>query len=110
MGGKPVARSAHAMAADEHSLFLFGGMSTDDNGEPVPLDDTYMVSLAGNRPQWKLIQASGDVPVKREGHTLSFVAPASLLYVFGGSNDDDGTEFNDVISFDASRSQWKKRA
>ena len=66
MGAKPVARSAHAMAANGEALFLFGGMSTDAEGEPVPLNDVYTLTLDG-KPQWKVVKSSGDVPIKREG-------------------------------------------
>lgn len=107
VGAKPLARSAHALAASSTHVFLFGGMATDAEGNPMPLDDTYQLSLDG-KAQWRALTPGGDTPVKREGHSFNFVEATGLFYVFGGSNDEDETEFNDVVSFDAGRNVWKQ--
>jgi N-acetylneuraminic acid mutarotase len=108
-GAKPMARSAHGLASAHGTLYLFGGMYSDAEGNPMSLADMFQLSLDG-KPQWRAMTPGGDVPVQRQGHTFNYVEALGQYFVFGGSNDDDGTEFNDVVSFDPSRNIWKQGA
>lgn len=39
---------------------------------------------------------------------MTWVSEAGKFFVFGGSDDETGEEFNDVFAFDPSTSSWEK--
>eukprot|EP00042_Codosiga_hollandica_P037989 m.304884 g.304884 ORF g.304884 m.304884 type:complete len:608 (+) comp55275_c0_seq8:155-1978(+) len=107
-GGSISARSAHGMATNGKDMaVVFGGMTTDAEGDPVPLSDVYHLAFEP-RAQWRLVHPTGDKPPQREGHSLSFMPSTSLFYLFGGSDDQTQTEFNDLYTYDASGTTWRK--
>eukprot|EP00043_Microstomoeca_roanoka_P018663 m.202333 g.202333 ORF g.202333 m.202333 type:complete len:535 (+) comp16872_c11_seq2:227-1831(+) len=104
---RPSERSAHDLAADPSgALILFGGMAADDKGDPIPYADAWRLTDLDGEPMWKLLSPKGDVPCKREGHTLTFCPSLSAFVLFGGSDDEQEKEFNDLHILDAS-GVWK---
>jgi N-acetylneuraminic acid mutarotase len=91
-------------------VIVFGGNTTDDDGEPVPLNDMYQLSVQDPRPQWRQVKQTGDLPCKRAGFSFNFMASNSQFYLFGGSDDKKPVEFNDLYAFDPTSFQWKKVA
>ncbi len=77
-------------------------------GDPEPLNDMYQIMVGDVRPAWKQVKQLGDIPCKRAGFSFNFMPHSGLFYLFGGSDDKKPTEFNDLYSFDAAATQWKK--
>jgi hypothetical protein len=108
VAGSVGARSSHGFATNGRDVaVLFGGMASDDDGEPLPLADLFHLTFEP-RLSWKQVHATGDKPSQREGHTLNFLSSTSVFYLFGGSDDQSGTEFNDLFTYDPSGTSWRK--
>lgn len=52
---------------------------------------------------WSLMEAKGDIPVARSGHTVA--RASSVLIIFGGE-DDKGKKLNDLHMFDLKSLTW----
>ncbi|KAI5295488.1 Negative regulator of mitotic exit [Ascosphaera acerosa] len=90
----PGPRVGHRSLLVGNAFIVFGG---DTKVEPNdPLDDTLYLLNTSSR-QWSRAIPPGPRPKGRYGHTLNIVG--SKIYVFGGQSDD-GSFFNDLISFD----------
>eukprot|EP01147_Barroeca_monosierra_P008382 gene8383-10202_t len=107
----PGERSAHVMAVDDGNarVIVHGGMTPDENGDPLPYSDLWVLKGLDGTPKWEPVAAKGDVPCKREGHTMCFCKDLSVFVVFGGSDDQQEKEFNDVYLLDKTLT-WKKAA
>ncbi len=102
------ARSSHGMASNgRDTAVVFGGMTSDEEGDPLPLADLYHLTF-DPRPTWRQVHASGDRPPQREGHSFVYLPATALYYMFGGSDDQSETEFNDLYTYDATGSMWRK--
>lgn len=96
-GPHPSERSAPAVAALGHKVYLFGGVMDDfSTGIDSFLDDTFKYDANANT--WSTVQPNGTIP-----HARSFAASAdhpgrNLMYMFGGAHY--GPFFSDLIAFD----------
>ncbi|EGD73673.1 hypothetical protein PTSG_05386 [Salpingoeca rosetta] len=108
-GNGPRERSAHACAVDEASgrFVLHGGVTVNADGDPIPNGDVWVLKNLDSAPQWEPVRAKGDVPCKREGHTLTYVPAKNMFVLFAGSDGALEKEFNDVYTLDESLT-WKR--
>lgn len=97
-GTAPSARSYHAMALMEESIFLFGG----SGAQSQPLGDLHV--LATDALRWTQPSMLGTVPSARKGHTLT--KSGAYLYLFGGKGAG-GALLNDVHELDTNRVSWR---
>ena len=97
-GTAPSARSYHAMALMEESIFLFGG----SDAQSQPLGDLHV--LATDALRWTQPSMLGTVPSARKGHT--FTKSGAYLYLFGGKGAG-GVLLNDVHELDTNRVSWR---
>ncbi|PWZ04624.1 Acyl-CoA-binding domain-containing protein 4, partial [Zea mays] len=119
-GDKPIPRFYHAAAIVSSKMVVFGG----DSGNRL-LDDTKVpwgnsVILVGGKTEpasdhlsvwtfntetelWSLIEAKGDIPAARSGHTV--IRAGATLILFGGE-DTKGKKRHDLHMFDLKSSTW----
>ncbi|KAK5901427.1 hypothetical protein CgunFtcFv8_026300 [Champsocephalus gunnari] len=71
-GDPPGPRKGHSVAVAGNIAFLFGGASSINQGEDIPVyySDFYMLTVSPDAVLWEEIPQSGEVPSAREGHTL----------------------------------------
>jgi hypothetical protein len=96
-GPGPEPRSNHSAVVFRENMYVFGG--TNDEGEK--LNDLWKLGL--NTLRWEKIQATGDVPSGRSGH--SAVVYTDLMIVFGGMKDIT-KETNDMYSYSLTEHTW----
>ncbi len=98
-GTKPSPRFDGTIAYDPtgRQIFLFGG------SDGVERNDLWTYSLTQRR--WTEIQASGERPPARFGHTLLFDPVRRRLVVFGGQA---GGFFSDTWAFDIAAGSWQQ--
>ena len=106
---KPPARLFHAMAIDDDAgvLYVYGG--GDENAFTGPfLDDVWALDL--KTEAWTLVATSGDVPQSRILHSMVYDSGKKRLVVFGGHDDGQIGNQNDVWTLDpkATPATWKK--
>ena len=99
-GTPPSARSYHAMALMEESIFLFGG----SDAQSQPLGDLHVLAVATDALAWTQPSMLGTAPSARKGHTLT--KSGAYLYLFGGKGAGDAL-LNDVHELDANRVSWR---
>lgn len=63
---QPSRRAAHAMAQFEDSLYIYGGMGTNADGDDAEFDDTWRFDLNGQ--YWTQINSSAKKPPQRFHH------------------------------------------
>nr|CAB3462259.1 unnamed protein product [Digitaria exilis] len=119
-GDKPIPRFYHAAAIVNSKMVVFGG----DSGHHL-LDDTKVpwgnsVILVGGKTEpasdrlsvwifnaetelWSLLEAKGDIPAARSGHTV--IRAGATLILFGGE-DTKGKKRHDLHMFDLKSSTW----
>ncbi|CAB1435445.1 unnamed protein product [Pleuronectes platessa] len=101
------AKYGHASAVAGNVAFLFGGASSINQEENIPLyfNDFYMLTVSPDDVSWEEIPQSGDVPSAREGHTLCVVG--GRLFLFGGVSTPEASEcLSGVYSFDIVSLTW----
>ncbi|CAF1120744.1 unnamed protein product [Rotaria sordida] len=101
---RPLPRLAHAAAAVEHKLFIFGGR-TSVNMTDDTLDDLYSFDIDLN--QWTQYKKTSDIeewPEKRSYHSM--VSSADQLFIFGGCGEQD--RYNNLWQYDTINKQWKQ--
>ncbi|XP_059213653.1 uncharacterized protein zmp:0000001301 [Centropristis striata] len=106
-GEAPSPRQGHAVAVAGNVAFLFGGASSINQEEDIPVyySDFFMLTVSPDDVTWEEIPQSGEVPSAREGHTLCVVK--GKLYLFGGVSSPDATEcLPGVHSFDIVSLTW----
>ncbi|XP_034565078.1 rab9 effector protein with kelch motifs [Notolabrus celidotus] len=108
-GEAPSPRHGHAVAVAGNVAFLFGGASSINQEEDLPVyfNDFYMLTVSPEDLLWEEIPQSGDVPLAREGHTLSVVK--GKLFLFGGASRPNTSEcLSGVYSFDIVSLTWDR--
>ena len=93
----PQGRSNHSAVIFGDHMYVFGG--TSDEGEK--LSDLWMLDL--RTYHWTEIQALGDVPSGRSGHSAALFK--DVMIIFGGMKDIT-KETNDMYSYQFSSSTW----
>mmetsp|Transcript_26134 Transcript_26134/g.39552 ORF Transcript_26134/g.39552 Transcript_26134/m.39552 type:complete len:371 (+) Transcript_26134:91-1203(+) len=80
---KPPVRVAHAQAAVDHSVYVFGGRAGITMKE-MAMNDLYQLDTTTR--QWKLIETKGTPPTARSFHRM--ISIGDNLYVFGGCGEE----------------------
>jgi len=104
----PTSRTNHAAASVGKNMYIFGGNNNNENGQYQVLSDMHMLDT--HTMTWSAVQATGDVPCARSGHTLTSLG--KKLYLFGGGvwNEREGWvhKFNDLFIYDTESNNWTK--
>uniref|UniRef100_UPI003AAF859A uncharacterized protein n=1 Tax=Centroberyx gerrardi TaxID=166262 RepID=UPI003AAF859A len=106
-GEAPSHRHGHALAVAGNIAFLFGGASntSQEDEDPIYLNDFYMLTVSPDDVVWEGLPQNGDVPPARAGHTLCVVK--GKLYLFGGASDPKPGEcLPGVYCFDIVSLTW----
>ncbi|KAM3707629.1 hypothetical protein ACB098_02G039900 [Castanea mollissima] len=91
-------------ACKGHSLVSWGKKVLLIGGKTDPSSDRVSVwALDTETECWSLIEAKGDIPVARSGHTV--VRASSVLLLFGGE-DAKKRKLNDLHMFDLKSLTW----
>ncbi|CAK9103931.1 unnamed protein product, partial [Durusdinium trenchii] len=102
-GDAPSPRYGHTMGwSSDAGLYVFGGRQLLVNGRGDH-NDLYLYAHEANH--WQKINATGDVPSPRYGHTMAWSSAAGGLYVFGGLS---GGYLNDLYLYVHEANQWQK--
>ncbi|XP_037496326.1 acyl-CoA-binding domain-containing protein 5 isoform X2 [Jatropha curcas] len=87
-----------------HSLVSWGKKALLIGGKTDPASDRISVWAFDTETEcWSLLEAKGDVPVARSGHTV--VRASSVLILFGGE-DGKRRKLNDLHMFDLKSLTW----
>ncbi|EGG20116.1 hypothetical protein DFA_07236 [Cavenderia fasciculata] len=107
-GMAPDPRSNHSSAVIGSKYYIFSGNNTTNDGEYKILEDFYY--LETKTLTWHKINATGDIPCGRGGHTMEVID--GKIYLFGGgiwSPVSDWTQrFNDIHIYDPETNCWSK--
>lgn len=91
-------------ACKGHSLVSWGKKALLVGGKTEPWGDKVSVWAFDTETEcWSLMEAKGDIPVARSGHTV--VRASSVLILFGGE-DAKRRKLNDLHMFDLKSSTW----
>uniref|UniRef100_A0A2P2LZ11 Acyl-CoA binding protein n=1 Tax=Rhizophora mucronata TaxID=61149 RepID=A0A2P2LZ11_RHIMU len=91
-------------ACKGHSLVSWGKKALLIGGKTNPPSDRISVWAFDTETEcWSLMEAKGDIPVARNGHTV--VRATSALILFGGE-DAKRRKLNDLHMFDLKSSTW----
>ncbi|CAK9115079.1 unnamed protein product, partial [Durusdinium trenchii] len=102
-GDAPSPCYGHTMGwSSDAGLYVFGGrqLFVDGSGDH---NDLHLYVHEANH--WQKINATGDVPSPRYGHTMAWSSAAGGLYVFGGLS---GGYLNDLYLYVHEANQWQK--
>ncbi|KAK9288393.1 hypothetical protein L1049_016849 [Liquidambar formosana] len=119
-GDKPTPRFNHAAAVIGNKMLVVGGESGNGLLDDVQVSWGKKALLIGGKTDsgsdrisvwafdtetecWSLMEAKGDIPVARSGHTV--VRASSALILFGGE-DAKRRKLNDLHMFDLKSSTW----
>ncbi|KAL4642835.1 hypothetical protein ACB092_02G048700 [Castanea dentata] len=119
-GEKPTPRFNHAATLIGNKMIVVGGESGNGLLDDVQVSWGKKVLLIGGKTDpssdrvsvwafdtetecWSLIEAKGDIPVARSGHTV--VRASSVLLLFGGE-DAKKRKLNDLHMFDLKSLTW----
>lgn len=87
-----------------HSLIAWGQKLLLVTGETDPPMETVSVwSFDMEKENWSMIEAKGEIPVARSGHSVT--RAGSVLILFGGEAAK-GRKLNDLHMFDLKSSMW----
>lgn len=105
-GELPCARRGASAAASGEFVVLFGGCSAIEQGEAVPLNDIYLLEVAGpSRVRCERQEAAGALPPPRSGALLQEHSGGRLL-LYGGS-DATGKPLGDAWLLDVASLTWE---
>ncbi|XP_020220693.1 acyl-CoA-binding domain-containing protein 6 isoform X1 [Cajanus cajan] len=91
-------------ACKGHCLVSWGGKALLIGGKTDPASDKISVWAFDTESEcWSLMEAKGDIPVARSGHTV--VMANSVLILFGGE-DAKRRKLNDLHMFDLNSFTW----
>ncbi|CAG9335386.1 unnamed protein product [Blepharisma stoltei] len=93
----PEPRSNHSAVIYNDFLFIFGGL----NGEGEQIGDFWKLNL--NTYNWQSIQAGGQIPAARSGH--SAIVYSDLMVIFGGTKCVN-RETNEMFSYSFENNMW----
>ena len=98
---KPQPRLFHAVALDDAAGVLYVHSGADERAFTGPFfDDLWALDL--ETESWKQVTTTGDVPRGRIAHRMVFDRTTKKLVVFGGHDDGDVGNQNDVWTIDPS--------
>lgn len=100
-GKVPPSRVAHAQAALNDTLYIFGGRRGLAMAEEAMVD---LWKFDWNEKTWEEVTCTGSIPEARSFHRL--IAAGGLLYCFGGCGASG--RLSDLHSFDPKTSTWTK--
>jgi len=111
-GPPPPPRTQHTLTAvsaeDPNSpLFLFAGFVMNVGCA----NDLWKLSIGLDAnslpvPTWERLEAAGECPIERYGHTSTYIPGKNKIVVFGGQ--DATTQFNDVHVLDPTAIAWSQ--
>lgn len=91
-------------ACKGHCLVSWGKKALLVGGKTIPASDRISVWAFDTETEcWSLMEAKGDIPVARSGHTV--VRSSSVLILFGGE-DAKRRKLNDLHMFDLKSLTW----
>ncbi len=104
---KPPARLFHAMAMDDsaRTAYVYGGGDANAFAGPF-LTDLWALDVAAET--WKAVTTSGKAPNGRIKHGLTFDTTQKQLLMFGGHDDGEIGNENDVYALDVSSHAWSR--
>lgn len=98
-GAAPSERNSTSLVATGNVAYLFGGTHDRD-----AYNDVWELDVAGST--WKKIEATGDIPPARWGHSASLIG--KKIFVFGG--EIVGGKSNSMHVFDIESKKWSTPA
>jgi N-acetylneuraminic acid mutarotase len=100
----PSARHDHALVydPDRERLILFGGTSA--NTTFVGMNDTWTYDLRANT--WEKLSPTGDLPVGRSVHSMTYDPGSKRMILFGGSAQGD--YLADTWAYDPGADSWEQ--
>ncbi|CAI5473259.1 unnamed protein product [Closterium sp. Yama58-4] len=84
-------------------VVLFGG----EGANMQPLNDTFVLDLASDMPEWRHVPVAGSAPPGRWGHTLSCVNGSGLV-VFGGCGREGLLNDAFLLDLDDKQPKWRE--
>lgn len=100
----PSGHSARLPACKGHCLVPWGNNVILVGGKTEPASDRLSVWTFNTETElWSLVEAKGDIPAARSGHTV--IRASATLILFGGE-DTKGKKRNDLHMFDLKSSTW----
>ncbi|GJP64584.1 hypothetical protein CLOP_g21561 [Closterium sp. NIES-67] len=84
-------------------VVLFGG----EGANMQPLNDTFVLDLASDIPEWRHVPVAGSAPPGRWGHTLSCVNGSGLV-VFGGCGREGLLNDAFLLDLDDKQPKWRE--
>ncbi|CAD6341382.1 unnamed protein product [Miscanthus lutarioriparius] len=100
----PSGRSMKLPACKGHCLVPWGNSVILVGGKTEPASDRLSVWTFNTETElWSLIEAKGDIPAARSGHTV--IRAGATLILFGGE-DTKGKKRHDLHMFDLKSSTW----
>ncbi|CAI5524807.1 unnamed protein product [Closterium sp. Naga37s-1] len=84
-------------------VVLFGG----EGANMQPLNDTFVLDLASDMPEWRHVPVAGSAPPGRWGHTLSCVNGSGLV-VFGGCGREGLLNDAFLLDLDDKQPEWRE--
>ncbi|GAC1542753.1 MAG: hypothetical protein NVS3B10_07100 [Polyangiales bacterium] len=106
---KPPAREFHAVALDDESGVLYAYSGGDAGAFTGPfLDDLWALDLA--KETWSKVSTTGPAPRPRIAHAMVWDSTDKRLVVFGGHDDGDVGNQNDLWTIDPTQTTatWQK--
>jgi leucine-zipper-like transcriptional regulator 1 len=100
-GDRPDARTDHIMVLHADSIYIFGGYNGTSR-----FNDLCEYSIT--QRCWRRIEAKGQVPSRRFGHSGVVHTASNRLVIFGGWDGRD--TLNDLYEFSFETQEWKKLA
>lgn len=106
-GDLPSPRFSHAAAMIHSFMFIFGGKNVySEKGKSCHLyfNDIWAMNLEKTDTlSWEKIEAKGQPPAPRHGHTMT---PLNHYLVIFGGEGYKKEKFNDVVVFDTEEKEW----
>jgi len=97
-GNLPEPRDSHSSTKIGNNMYIFGG----SNGNP-PFNDMFAFNFTFR--SWNKVNATGDVPLPREGHSAAAMTDR-YIFIYGGWNGK--TIYNNYYLFDTMTNIWRK--
>ncbi|TMW64004.1 hypothetical protein Poli38472_014709 [Pythium oligandrum] len=96
---RPEARTDHIMVLHSSSIYIFGGYNGSSR-----FNDLWEYSL--EKRKWSQVDAAGQVPSRRFGHSAVVHEGKNRLIVFGGWDGRD--TLNDLFEYNFDTKEWKR--
>jgi len=100
-GDSPQPRSAHSANFIKGKMYVFGGLTKKQRN----LNDMWMLKPCQTGSfHWKKVEAKGNVPEPRHGHS-AVVVDTNIIF-FGGRGNGNQKLFDDLFLFDSVNELW----